>query len=145
MGEPRLWFKTRGWPETIAQLEVMMEVTKTPCRIKLILTPISLITIANHNTTALDFKCRFLCKVNFIDLDNISAQNTGYFRRMKRQTHYGFSYAICTWCRRARGWHGKISRKKSLALWWTTRHLARSGCFYPLCRSHFLHDLPPRV
>lgn len=28
MGEPRLWFKTRGWPETIAQLEVMMEVTK---------------------------------------------------------------------------------------------------------------------
>ena len=28
MGEPRLWIKTRGWPETIAALKVMVDVTK---------------------------------------------------------------------------------------------------------------------
>lgn len=33
---------------------------------------------------------------------------------MKRQTHYGFSYAICTWCRRARVGMGKYQGRKAL-------------------------------
>lgn len=28
MGEPRLWFENARWPETIAALKVMVDVTK---------------------------------------------------------------------------------------------------------------------